>query len=97
MIHRADALPELLAAFAGRFGDIAVLPIHPRQGDAAVRVIVAGRKGSRAGLRLLAGLVMHQPSSHEFTPGLQAILRDGAGLDLWRDGAPTLVQTSTAA
>lgn len=91
MIHRADALPDMLAAFAGRFGDLAVLPIHPRAGALAGRVVVAGRKGSRAGARLLAGLVTHAPEGHGFTPTLDAILRHGAGLDLWSAEAPLLV------
>lgn len=91
VIHRADALSEILAAFEGRFGDVAVLPVYARQGEAAGRVVVAGRKGSRAPLRLLSGLETHADEGHGFTPTLQAILRDGAGLDLWAPSAPLLV------
>ena len=91
LIHRAEALPELLAAFGGRFGGMVVLPVHPRRGEAAVRVIVAGRKGSRAPMRLLPGLVVHNDDGHAFTPMLDAILQHGAGLDLWSARAPALV------
>jgi len=91
MIHRADALPGLLAAFAGRFGALSILPIHPRAGEPAGRVIIAGRKGSRAPLSLLPGLVVHAAQGHGFSPMLEAILRHGAGLDLWARGAPLLV------
>lgn len=93
MIHRADALPNVLAAFGGRFGAITVLPVHPRAGAPAGRVIVAGRKGSRAPLRLLAGLVLHGADGHGFTPMLEAVLRHGAGIDLWAPDAPLLVQS----
>ena len=82
MIHRADALGEILMAFKGRFGGVIVLPLHPRPDEAAVRVIVRGIKGSRAPLAVMPGLVLHMPDGHGFTPLLQAILRDGQALSL---------------
>ncbi len=82
MIHRADALGEILTAFKGRFGSVIVLPLHARQDAAAVRVIVRGIKGSRAPLAVMPGLVLHVPDGHGFTAPLQAILRDGQALSL---------------
>lgn len=79
VVHKADALGELLAAFAPRFGGVRILPLYPRQGEAASRVIVAGTKGSRAPLKLLAGLVLHG-QGNDFTPEAAAILRHGEGL-----------------
>jgi tRNA1(Val) A37 N6-methylase TrmN6 len=79
MIHKAEALPRLLAAFGGRFGALQVLPLHPRNSAPAHRVIVAGRKGSRAPFKLLPGFVLHDDDG-AFTPQAQAILRDGAAL-----------------
>ena len=81
MIHKADALGDILAGFRGRFGAIKVLPIHPRDGAAAIRVIVRGIKGSKAPMELLAGAVLHE-DGHGFTPGAADLLRLGAGLDL---------------
>ncbi len=81
MIHKAEALPQLLAAFTGRFGGLHVLPLHPRPGEPASRVIVQGVKGSRAPLVLCAGFVLHG-EGNAFTLEAQAILRDGAGLPL---------------
>ena len=43
-IHRADALASLLAALSGRVGDLQVLPIFPKAGERAVRVILRGRE-----------------------------------------------------
>ena len=87
LIHRAEAIGDILQALAGRFGGILVLPLHPREGEPASRVIVQGTKGSRAPLRLLPGLVLHNPDQG-FRPEVEAVLRHGAGLDLGR-GAPT--------
>jgi tRNA1(Val) A37 N6-methylase TrmN6 len=80
MIHRADALGAVLAAFGRRFGGVTVRPVHPREGEAAVRIVVQGVKGSRAPLSLLPGLILHEPGGHGFRPEVQAVLRDGAAL-----------------
>jgi tRNA1(Val) A37 N6-methylase TrmN6 len=82
IIHRADALGAVLAVLDGRFGGLRVLPVHPRSGQPATRIIVQGIKGSRAPLVLLPGLVLHTDDGHGFAPQLQAVLRDGAALML---------------
>ena len=81
LIHRADALGELLAALEGRFGALRLLPIHPRAGTPALRVLVQGRKGSRAPLTLLPGLELHG-NGNRFISEVDAILRRSAQLDL---------------
>jgi tRNA1(Val) A37 N6-methylase TrmN6 len=81
LIHRSDTLGELLAALDGRFGALAVLPVHPRADEPASRVLVQGVKGSRAALRLLPGLVLHG-EGNRFQPAVEAVLRHGAALDL---------------
>ena len=81
LIHRPDALEEILSAYAARFGGTLVLPIHPRSGEPAARVLVQGTKGSRAPMTLQAGIVLHN-ADHTFRPEIDAILRNGAALDL---------------
>lgn len=81
MIHKADALDRVLAVLGGRFGGLRVLPVYPRSGEPAIRVIVCGIKGSRAPLTVLPGLILHG-DGNEFRPEVAAIFRDGAGLAL---------------
>jgi FkbM family methyltransferase len=81
IVHKAQALHRVLSAFDQRFGDLNILPLHPRPGDAAHRVIVEGVKGSKAPLQLLAGFVLHV-DGNDFTPAAQAILRAGAPLPM---------------
>jgi tRNA1(Val) A37 N6-methylase TrmN6 len=81
VIHRADALRDVLDVFVGRFGGPLVLPIHAREGESASRVIVQAVKGSRAPLELRSGLVLHDAGSG-FRPAVEAVLRRGAALDL---------------
>ncbi len=77
IVYRAEMLGKLLAAMEDRFGDVRVVPFHPRQKAPANRVIVQGVKGSRAPLQLLPGIVLHDQGG-QFTPEAQAVLRDGA-------------------
>lgn len=79
VIHRADCLGELLAAFDRRFGGIDVLPILPRAGSSASRVLVSGRKGSRAPLRISPPLVLHD-ATNAFRPEIARVLRQPVGL-----------------
>jgi tRNA1(Val) A37 N6-methylase TrmN6 len=80
LIHRADALPQLIQGCAGRFGALTVYPLFPRQSVAANRIILQGRKGSRAPLKLMPGMVLHTREGRDFTKEAQSILRDGSGL-----------------
>lgn len=60
MIHRADRLDDVLDLMTGRFGDIALLPIYPRAGDDATRILISGKRNSRAPLRILPALILHR-------------------------------------
>ncbi|HEV2516769.1 MAG TPA: methyltransferase [Devosia sp.] len=81
-IHVAEALPLLLAAFTQRFGAVTVLPLLPRHGEAASRVLIRGIKGSRAPFRLLAARAMHEAEGRGFRPEFDAIFRGTARL-IW--------------
>lgn len=85
VIQRADRLEDLMAGLGG-LGSVEIVPLWPRAGRAARLVILRARKGGRAPLRLLAGLVLHEGSHHpgdrdHYTPAAQAVLRDAAPLD----------------
>lgn len=84
MIHLAERLPDLLRGMDG-FGAVAVLPLAPRVGRMANRVIVRARKGARGPFRLLAPMVLHEGARHDgdhesYAPEARAILRDGAAV-----------------
>ncbi len=79
VIHTAEALPQLLAAFEGRFGALSVLPLYPKAGASAIRVILRGIKGSRAPLAIAPGIVLHKEDGTPTAPA-RAVLRDAAKL-----------------
>ena len=57
-ILRTDALAAVLSACEGRLGALRILPVHTRFGEPAGRVLLLARRGSRAPLSLLPGLVL---------------------------------------
>jgi len=59
IVHRADALKHLLDALHGRFGAVSVLPVHPRRGHKATRILVSAVRGAKAPLTIQPGLVLH--------------------------------------
>ncbi|OYX21737.1 MAG: methyltransferase [Rhodobacterales bacterium 32-66-9] len=85
LICGTDGMPEVLAALAPRLGSASVLPLAPREGRPALRIILQARKGGRAAFRLLAPLVIHQGPVHDgdresYAPAANAVLRHGADL-----------------
>lgn len=81
LIYPAERLDHLLSLLTGRFGDIRVLPLWPRAGVPAKRVIVSARRDARGPLSLLPGLVLHG-EGQGYSPAVEAILRDAAPLPL---------------
>jgi tRNA1(Val) A37 N6-methylase TrmN6 len=81
LIFRADGLPMLLELLRDGFGAITVLPVHPKLGAHAIRVLVAATKASRAPFALRMGLVL---ANADGTPSAdaEAVLRHGAALEL---------------
>jgi tRNA1(Val) A37 N6-methylase TrmN6 len=79
MIHRTEALPDILAALDGRFGAVRILPVQPRAEAPAGRIVVTAVKGSRAPLELRPALILHDADNRP-TARLEAILRHGAAL-----------------
>lgn len=81
-VHTAEALPSLLTAFTQRFGAVTVLPLLPREGQPASRILVRGIKGSRAPFQLLASRALHEVDGRAFRPEFDAIFR-GTGRLIW--------------
>jgi tRNA1Val (adenine37-N6)-methyltransferase len=83
LIHRPERLGAILAALAGRAGAVQLLPLAPREGRPAARVLVRARKSSAAPMILHPPLTVHSGSSHSdsrdsYTHPARAVLRDMA-------------------
>jgi tRNA1(Val) A37 N6-methylase TrmN6 len=82
MIHRADRLGDCLAALRG-FGGVTVLPIHPKVGVGAKRILIQANAGSREPMLVLPGFVLHEADGR-FTAAADEILREGRDLPMTR-------------
>lgn len=80
-IYPAAGLHGLLQALDGRFGALEVLPLSPRQNEPATRILVRGRRDSRAPLKLLASRALHEKDERGFRPEFEAIFRGETRLD----------------
>ncbi|RLP81843.1 methyltransferase [Xanthobacter tagetidis] len=74
LIHRPQALEEILAALSGRFGAAELIPLFPAPGAPAGRLIVRALKGRRTPPALLPGLVLAGADGAP-SPAAEAILR----------------------
>jgi len=81
VIIRADRVDEVLARMYGRVGDIMVMPLWPRFGVPAKRVIIQGRKGAHGPATILPGIALHG-EVERYTDAAKKILWDGEALSL---------------
>lgn len=79
LIWRAHDLTAIEHALHGTFGDMAVLPIHSIEGQAAIRVICRAVKGATGARMDLQGFVLND-SNRTPTDAAEAVLRDGRAL-----------------
>ncbi|HEY2754782.1 MAG TPA: methyltransferase [Pseudolabrys sp.] len=82
LIWRADGLDEVLAALSDAFGDAVVLPVYPRAGAPAIRVLVRAIKAGQPAARAdLPGLVLNGNDGKP-TAAAEVVLRHATSLAL---------------
>jgi tRNA1(Val) A37 N6-methylase TrmN6 len=81
MIHRADTLSAIVGAMSRRFGALRLRFIHPVVEGEAIRLIIAGKKGSRAPLGVLPPLIL-MGEDGRFTSAAAALHDGQARLDM---------------
>jgi tRNA1(Val) A37 N6-methylase TrmN6 len=79
LIHRPEALPEIVLVLRGRFGAARMAPLWPRAGAPASRLVVTAVKGTRGPMVLAPGLVLHEDDG-SWTAPTRAVLEDAQAL-----------------
>lgn len=79
LIHRADQTDRIVQGLGRRFGAVEFIPLWPRAGHAAKRVVVRAIKDRKSPTVLHPGLILHEENG-AYTPAADTILRDGAAL-----------------
>lgn len=77
MIHRADRIDDVIAAFrAHRFGCVRVFPLWPSDGKPARRVLFLARHGKQGPAALLPGMTLHEADGG-YTAAASDVLYNG--------------------
>ena len=81
LIWRADGLAEVREALSAAFGGIVVLPVLPREGAEAIRVLVCAVKGGTGPEAVYPALALNDAQNRP-TAAAEAVLRSGEALAL---------------
>jgi len=81
LIWRADGVDEVLGALRPSFGDIAVLPVLPREAAPAIRVVVRAVRASGGPQLTYPALALNDEHGRP-TAAAEAILRGGKTLNI---------------
>lgn len=81
LIARPTSLETILSALHKRFGGVVIVPIYPRPNQAAIRLLVYAKKGSRAPLSFASPILLHDTDHNQFLPRIIAI--NNGLLSIW--------------
>ena len=79
IIYPATGVDRIVEAMGRRFGAIEIIPLWPKSGEDARRVIVRARKDRQTPARIAAGIILHNPEGG-YTLEAERILRDGVAI-----------------
>lgn len=74
MIHRGDKVDKIILGLKNRFGAVEIIPLWPRAGEEAKRVIVRAVKDRKTPARLHGGVILHNADG-SYTDAAESILR----------------------
>ncbi|PHS79765.1 MAG: methyltransferase [Rhodospirillaceae bacterium] len=81
-IYRADRLADVLGALEGKAGEIEIIPLWPKPGVPAKRVIIRARKAIKTPLSLDYGLVLHEGAGEggDYSESAKKVLNGEIGI-----------------
>ncbi len=74
LVHQASQLDKILQALEGKFGAVEIIPLWPKTGIPAKRVIIRCLKDRKSPATLHAGITLHQENG-DYTLEAEALLR----------------------
>lgn len=79
IIYPAHGTDKIIHAMGKKFGAVEIIPLWPKLGVEAKRVIIRAIKDRQTPARILPGIIIHE-NSGEYTQAADKILREGAAL-----------------
>lgn len=80
IIHRADQTDAIIHAMGKRFGAVEIIPLWPKSGVDAKRVIIRAHKHRKSAASFYAGITIHDEEG-AYTAEAENILRGMAAID----------------
>ncbi len=80
MIYPAHGTDKIIRGMGKRFGAVEIIPLWPRNGVEAKRVIIRAIKDRQTPARILPGIVLHEADG-AYTAAADQILRDGKAIE----------------
>ncbi len=77
IIHRVEAVPEILSVLNGRMGKITIIPFYPKRDVNPKRVIIQATQNSNAPFVFHTGFVLHNDDDTR-TDWAESVMRGGA-------------------
>ncbi len=84
MIHRADRLDEILKAMEPYFGDTEIIPLLPKEGEEAKRILLHAPKGQGAKPVKCRPLVLHRKNGG-YTNEVESLVRQATPLTFMKE------------
>jgi tRNA1(Val) A37 N6-methylase TrmN6 len=78
MIHRASRIDDVLLSLRGTVGSIQIIPIFPKIGGEANRIVIIAKKSSRTETKILSGIVVHN-NDGSYSKVMKSILAGESG------------------
>ena len=78
LINRTEALNQILSAMHNKAGNIKIIPLYSKQGQAAKRIIIMAEKGSHGLTSILPPLYTHNEDG-SYSDMAEQILRGAKG------------------
>ena len=82
IIHRTEAVPEILSILHHRMGKITLVPFYPKTGCAPKRVIIQATKSSKSPCVLHSGFVLHNDDNTR-TQWAEDVMRHAKALNIF--------------
>jgi len=81
IIHRAEAVPQILSLLQNRMGKIVLIPLYPKKNTPPKRVIIQATKASKTPFILHTGFVLHNDDDSR-TEWAENVMRNGQKLEI---------------
>lgn len=80
LIHRADHIDHIIKGLKNRFGGVEIIPLYPKAGKEAGRVIVRALRNSKSPAIIHSGLILHNDEGG-YSAEAEKILRGMGAID----------------